>query len=75
LIAEYVRENMTYRSQRDTQTMVMLDMLNVVDNMTVDSNIDKSCIRVNTANKNINSLKYILDKLISSAVRNGKYSY
>lgn len=75
LIAEYVRENMSYRSQRDTQTMVMLEMLNVVENLTVDSNIDKSCIRVNTANKNINSLKYILDKLISSAVRNGKYSY
>ena len=49
---------------------VAMELLNVVDNITVDTDIDNYTIRVNTTNKKINSLKYILDKMIGLAVRN-----
>ena len=67
MIVEYVECNPNSRPQEDA---ILIDLLSTVDNITVDTNIDNACFKVNTANANVNSLKYILDKLISSVVRN-----
>ena len=58
-----------------SEQMVALDMLNTVDNLTVETGVGNSYLRVNTTNPKINSLRYILDKYISSAVRNSRGRY
>ena len=55
-----------------SEQMVALDMLNTVDNLTVETGVGNSYLRVNTTNPKINSLRYILDTYISSAVRNSR---
>ena len=67
MLVEYISYNANSNPQDDA---LLIDLLNTIDNMTIDTNIDNACFRVNTANENVNSLKFIVDKLISSAVRN-----
>ena len=67
MLVEYISYNASSRPQEDAMS---IDLLNTIDNITVDTNIDNACFKVNTANANVNSLKFVLDKIISSAVRN-----
>ena len=71
VIVQCLRDNV--RSSSDEA--ILFDMVNTIDNITIDTGIDEYTLRVNTANPNINSLKYVLDKFISSAVRNKRHSY
>ena len=54
----------------DADERTAIEMLNMVNSITADFNIYSLDVVLNTSNKNINSLKLIVDKLISIAIQN-----